>query len=164
MDYLTLILLAISLSIDDFGLAFALSLLVTAKTLRMRLIYAGKMAVAFSTSTTILPLLGWLLGLAIYNWVAQFSAWIIQIAFCGVGGKIIKEAFEDEKFRAMKNNSSFWMLLTMGFLGSLDEGAIGVSFPFLEIPIFLDNICRHFDQHSSDILRNFSEQLDKLFE
>lgn len=24
----------------------------------------------------------------------------------------------------------------MGFLRSLDEGAIGVSFPFLEIPIF----------------------------
>jgi len=45
------------------------------------------------------------------------------VAFCGVGGKIIKEAFEDEKFRAMKNNSSFWMLLTMGFLGSLDEGS-----------------------------------------
>ncbi len=136
MDYLTLILLALGLSLDDFGLAFVLSLLFTAENLKRRLIYAGKMAVAFSTSTAILPLLGWLLGLAIYDWVARFSAWIVLIVFCGVGGKIIKEAFEDEKFRSMKNNSSFLILLTTGILGSLDEGAIGISFPFLEISIF----------------------------
>ena len=31
--------------------------------------------------------------------------------------------------------SSFWALSAMGVLGSIDEGAVGVSYPFLEIPV-----------------------------
>jgi putative Mn2+ efflux pump MntP len=50
MDYLTLILLSLGLSFDDF---------------------AGKIVVAFSISTALLPLLGWLVGLVIYVWIAS---------------------------------------------------------------------------------------------
>ncbi|MCS7115142.1 MAG: manganese efflux pump [Nitrososphaerota archaeon] len=93
------------------------------------------MAVAFSTSTALLPLLGWLVGLAIYGWIESFSAWVVLIVFCGVGVWIIKEAFENKQPQSLKNVSSFWVLLATGVLGSLDEGAVGVGYPFLEIPI-----------------------------
>lgn len=135
MDYLTLVLLSLGLSLDDFGLAFALSLLMPSETFKKRMVYAGKMAVAFSTSTALLPLLGWLVGLAIYGWVVSFSVWVVLIVFCGVGVWIIKEAFEDEQSKSMKDASSFWILLATGVLGSLDEGAVGVGYPFLEIPV-----------------------------
>lgn len=135
MDYLTLILLSLGLSMDDFGLAFALNLLMPSETFKKRMVYAGKMAVAFSTSTALLPLLGWLVGLAIYGWVASLSAWVVLIVFCGVGAWIIKEAFEDDQSKSVKNASSFWLLLATGVLGSLDEGAVGVGYPFLEIPV-----------------------------
>lgn len=101
----------------------------------LRNVYAGKMAVAFSTSTALLPLLGWLVGLAIYGWIESFSAWVVLIVFCGVGVWIIKEAFENKQPQSLKNVSSFWVLLATGVLGSLDEGAVGVGYPFLEIPI-----------------------------
>ena len=98
---------------------------------------AGKIALAFSIPTALLPLLGWLVGLAIFEWVAAFSAWVVLIVFCGVGVWIVKEAFEDESPKWIKKNvSSFWVLLAMGVLGSFDEGAVGVGYPFLEIPIF----------------------------
>ena len=35
----------------------------------------------------------------------------------------------------MDKVSSFWALSAMGVLGSIDEGAVGVSYPFLEIPV-----------------------------
>lgn len=135
MDYLTLILLSLGLSLDDFGLAFALSLLMPSETFKKRMVHAGKMAVAFSISTALLPLLGWLVGLAIYEWIVSFSAWVVLIIFCGVGVWIIKEAFEDERSKSMENVSSFWLLLATGVLGSLDEGVVGVGYPFLKIPI-----------------------------
>ena len=94
------------------------------------------MALAFSISTALLPLLGWLVGLAIFERVASFGAWIVLIVFCGVGVWIIKEAFEDESPKWIKKNiSSFWALLAMGTLGSIDEGAVGIGYPFLEISL-----------------------------
>jgi len=74
MDYLTLILLSLGLSLDDFSLAFALSLLMPSGTFKKLMVNAGNMAVAFSISTDLLPLLGWFVGLAIYGWLASFSA------------------------------------------------------------------------------------------
>ena len=95
------------------------------------------MALAFSIPTALLTLLGWLVGLAIFEWVASFGAWVVLVVFCGVGVWIIKEAFEDESPKFIKKNiSSFWVLFVMGVLGSFDEGAIGIGFPFLEIPVY----------------------------
>jgi putative Mn2+ efflux pump MntP len=137
MDYLSLIMLSLGLSLDDFAIAFALSLIAPMQTLKNRLIFATKLAIAFSISTGILPLLGWLIGLVIFKWVATFSAWVILFVFCGVGIWIIKEAFEDESSKwKEKNITSFWILVFMGILGSFDEGAIGIGYPYLEIPVF----------------------------
>ncbi|MEN2974997.1 MAG: manganese efflux pump [Candidatus Caldarchaeales archaeon] len=136
MDYLTLILLSLGLSLDDFGIAFALSLLTLGESFRIRMAYAGKIAVAFSISTALLPLIGWIAGLMIYGWVAVFDDWIVLIVFCGVGLWIIKEAFEDEKLKSVNMfSSSFWMLVATGVFGSLDESVLGVSYPFLDISI-----------------------------
>jgi putative Mn2+ efflux pump MntP len=136
MEHLTLILLSLGLSLDDFGLAFALSLRMPSETFLKRIINTGKMAAAFSISTAALPLLGWVLGLAIYRWIVSFSAWAVLIVFAMVGIWIIKEAFGDEESKWVnKTVSSFWSLSVMGTLGSLDEGAVGISYPFLGIPI-----------------------------
>ncbi len=136
MDIVSLILLSLGLSLDDFALAFALSLVNPAQTSKNRIFYASKMALAFSISTGVLPLIGWLIGVAIFEWVSSFSAWVILIVFCGVGAWIIKEAFEDESSKWKgKNIASFWVLLVMGTLGSIDEGAMGIGYPFLDIPV-----------------------------
>jgi putative Mn2+ efflux pump MntP len=116
MDILSLFLLALGLSLDDFALAFALCLILPAPSTTSRLKQASKMALAFAVSTALLPLVGWLIGVAIYAWVSAFSGWVILVVFCGVGAWIIKEAFEDEndKWKG-KNITSFWVLVTLVF-------------------------------------------------
>jgi putative Mn2+ efflux pump MntP len=105
-------------------------------TFRALMINVGKMAAAFSISTALLPLLGWLIGLAIYGVIASFSAWIVLAVFTVIGARIIREALEDEQPKwVMEKVSSFWALSAMGTLASIDEGAIGISYPFLGIPI-----------------------------
>lgn len=135
MDLWTLILLSLGLSFDDFSLAFALSLPISHKTLKARMIYAGKMSIAFSVSTVLLPLLGWLIGLAVYRYLVSFSAWVVLIVFCGVGVWVIKESFEDEGSKLVNDLLTFWAILLIGTLGSLDEAVVGIGYPFLEIPI-----------------------------
>ncbi|OLS12538.1 MAG: hypothetical protein RBG13Loki_3849 [Promethearchaeota archaeon CR_4] len=136
MDFFSLFLLTLGLSLDDFALAFALSLILPTPTTKSRLKHASKMAVAFSVSTVLLPLFGWMIGIAIFDLVSSFSAWVLLVVFCGVGVWIIKEAFEEEKDRwKEKDITSFWVLLTLGVLGSLDEGAVGIGYPFLDVPV-----------------------------
>jgi len=108
---LTLILLSLGLSLDDFSLAFALSLLMPGGTLKRLIVNAGKIAVAFSISTALLPLLGWLIGLAMYRLIASFSAWVVLAVFTVIGVWIVREALEDEQPEwIMKRISSFWEL------------------------------------------------------
>lgn len=138
MDHLvTLLMLSLGLSLDDFGIAVALSLLTLTESLKRRMIYAGKIAVAFSVSTALLPLAGWALGLAVYGWLESYGDWIVLAAFCGVGSWIILEALkEHEEPKVTRMDSySFWILVSTGTLGSIDEGIVGVSYPFLEIPV-----------------------------
>jgi putative Mn2+ efflux pump MntP len=136
LTLLTLILLSLGLSLDDFSLAFALSLLMPSGTLKRLIVNAGKIAVAFSISTALLPLLGWLIGLAMYRLIVSFSAWVVLAVFTVIGVWIVREALEDEQPEwIIKRVSSFWELSAIGILSSIDEGAIGISYPFLGIPI-----------------------------
>jgi putative Mn2+ efflux pump MntP len=111
-------------------------------------------------------------GLAIYKWVASFSAWVVLIVFASVGVCIIKEAFEDEQPKWVeKKTSSFWALLAMGVLGSLDEGAVGVGYPFLKIPIswiipavILTNIALvYFAMFLSNCIKNLNRKILQSF-
>lgn len=171
MPWLTLILLSLGLSLDDFGLAFSLSLLMLSATFKRQVFNAVKMSFAFSISTALLPLIGWLVGLAIYEYVAFFSAWIVLIVFCTVGLWIIRETFEDEEHKWSEESiPSFWTLLAMGTLGSLDEGTVGLVYPFLEIPIIWIIICVIFVNSAlvylamllSRLIRNFSTMLSSI--
>jgi len=136
LTLLTLILLSLGLSLDDFSLAFALSLLMPSVTLKRLIVNAGKIAVAFSISTALLPLLGWLIGLAMYRLIVSFSAWVVLAVFTVIGVWIVREALENEQPEwIIKRVSSFWELSAIGILSSIDEGAIGISYPFLGIPI-----------------------------
>jgi manganese efflux pump family protein len=138
MDVISIILLAIGLSLDDFALGLALGLAFTPPTKKERINYGLKMAFAFSISSAILPLVGWAIGLLIYQWVVTFSAWILLIVFCGVGIWILKEAFEEEQDKEklkMKNLSSIWVLMGLGVLGSIDEGAVGIGYAFIDVSI-----------------------------
>ena len=126
MDYSTLVLLSLGLSLDDFALAFALCLFWPITSTKSRWIYALKMAVAFSISTTLLPLLGWLIGVSLFKWIESYGPWIVFIVFCGVGGWIIKEGLENEPLELDKNKiTRFWGLVikTKTTFAEKDTGA-----------------------------------------
>ncbi len=95
------------------------------------------MATAFTIPTVAFPLVGWLVGFLLSGALEFVSEWIILVIFVGLILWVIKEAREggDQLQLQQKNLFSFWVLLVLGALTSLDEGAIGVTFVFLDISI-----------------------------
>ncbi|MEM1583217.1 MAG: hypothetical protein QXF28_00840 [Nitrososphaerota archaeon] len=65
----------------------------------------------------------------------------------------------------MKNVSSSWVILSTSILGSLDEEAVGVGYPFLEIPflciivaVVLENIIVvYFSMFAANWIKNLNK-------
>jgi putative Mn2+ efflux pump MntP len=137
-DYLSVLILALGMSLDDFALVLSLCLAYLPDSTDKRSIFAIKLVIAFSFSTGLLPLIGWVIGVGFYEWLVMFSAWIVLLVFGGVGLWIIKETLEEEETDFQRKNlDSFWTLVILGILGSLDEGIVGVGYVFLDIPIIV---------------------------
>ncbi len=139
MDLVTLIMLVLGLSLDDFTIAVAVGLAQSGNPSLNKTRFAFRVAIAFTIPTVAFPLIGWLIGVLLSGWLEVASAWIILGVFVGLGAWVIKEACEggDQLQLQQKSLSSFWVLLVLGALTSLDEGAIGVTFVFLDISILV---------------------------
>ncbi len=94
MDFVTLILLVLGLSLDDFTIAVAVGLTQYGNPSLNKKGFAFRVAIAFTIPTVIFPLIGWLIGVLLSCWLEVASAWIILGVFVGLGAWVIKEACE----------------------------------------------------------------------
>ncbi|WP_371804097.1 manganese efflux pump MntP family protein [Candidatus Lokiarchaeum ossiferum] len=137
MDAFTLIFLILGLSLDDFVLAFAIGLVQPENTKQNKFIFALRIAGAFTISTTTISLIGWQVGALFMDLLSTIGAWIMLIVFGFAGYWIIKEAKEEENEQKYKEKTifSFWSLLLIGLLASIDEGVVSITFSFLDLSI-----------------------------
>jgi manganese efflux pump family protein len=117
---------ALALAMDAVAVAIASGLSV--KTLRFR--DALKMAFFFGAFQGVMPLLGYLLGLGVAQWLMAYNHWIAFVILLGLGLKMIHESrtAADERvhspFRTRK-------LLVLAIATSLDAFAVGIGFSLL---------------------------------
>ncbi|UYP48538.1 manganese efflux pump MntP [Candidatus Lokiarchaeum ossiferum] len=137
MDVFTLIFLVLGLSIDDFTLAFAIAIMQTEESRVKKLLFSLRIAGAFTISTIIISLLGWFVGIILTDLLLKIGSWLVLIAFVFVGIWIIREAIEGENEQKLKEKNifSFWILILIGILGSIDEGVIGITYSQLDFSI-----------------------------
>lgn len=127
MNIAELTLTAIGLAMDAVAVSIASGLSV--KQLRLR--DAFKMAAYFGFFQAIMPLLGYLLGLSIAQWVDAYGGLIAFVVLLALGVKMIVESRDaaaeriHSPFRANK-------LFVLAIATSLDAFAVGVSFSLLQ--------------------------------
>ncbi len=119
-------LLAIALAMDCFTVSIVSGVIVRRHfwglVLRMAFLFGGFQA--------LMPFLGWL---ATSRFSAQLEAvdhWIAFSLLVFIGGKMIKEAFEDEK-KPSFNPQNLRVQLLLAVATSIDALAIGISFACL---------------------------------
>ena len=132
MSPISLLLIAFSLAMDAF--AVSLSAGFSSKNIYFR--KAFFLALTFGVFQAIMPLIGWIWGLSIRDWIEPVDHWIAFLLLGGIGVNMIREAFspdEEEK----RDYFSFRSLMTLGLATSIDALAVGISLALLPVNISL---------------------------
>lgn len=127
----TLLLLAVALAMDSVAVSIAIG----AKYKKLLLKKALLVAAIFGFFQGLMPLIGYLAGIAFAEYVQSFSHWIAFILLTGLGGKMLYEAYQNE-FDDEVDNLSYHTLLTLAVATSIDAMAVGVTFAFMQTDIF----------------------------
>ncbi len=131
MDFLSLVLVAVGLSMDAFAVALCKGLCMKKINYRHTVIIAA----FFGVFQAVMPLVGWLLGSQFSRYITSFDHWIVFVLLSILGGKMIKEALEPEEEVVCTVKLDIKELLGLAIATSIDALAVGISFAFLEVKI-----------------------------
>ena len=128
MDLLTIFLIAIGLSLDAFAVSIAAGAV-------MKYFNSGdalKMAFFFGAFQLVMPVVGWLSGLTLKNFISGVDHWIAFGLLLLIGCKMIYESSKIDKENPGVNTMA---LLGLALATSIDALAIGLSLSFLNVAI-----------------------------
>jgi putative Mn2+ efflux pump MntP len=133
MDIITMVLLAVGLSMDCLAVAVAIGLSIK----NVSFIHALKIGIYFGGFQTIMPILGWLFGLTLIELISSIDHWIAFLLLSVIGGKMIYEAFSGEGGSEGNDTLKHHTLLLLSIATSIDALAVGLSFSFLRISVVI---------------------------
>jgi manganese efflux pump family protein len=129
MFFLTLILVAVALSMDCFIVSIAIGIRTQARVMSVVLIPAFCFAIFHAGMT----LLGWAAGTGFNGLVADFDHWLVFLLLTLIGVKMIHEGLVDKAETI--TSLEFAPLLVISLATSLDALAVGASIQFLRMGV-----------------------------
>lgn len=126
MNLITIIVIAVGLAMD----AFAVSIATGATYKKAGNSHAFKMAFAFGGFQAIMPVVGWLAGLTLREFIKDYDHWVAFILLAFIGGKMIYESFKIKHAHKQTDKLSATMFLTLALATSIDALAVGITFSF----------------------------------
>lgn len=130
MTFLSLMLLALGLSVDAFAAALGRG----AALGRPRFTVAVRTGFVFGASEMTMPAIGWALGTAFAGWVEAIDHWIAFCLLAAVGIHTALAAFRPAEDDQPKSGSLL-VLIGMAIGTSVDAMAVGVSLALLDVDI-----------------------------
>ncbi len=136
MNFLTLLLIAVGLSMDAFSVAICKGLAIPKATI-------GKCSVVglwFGGFQALMPIIGYFAGSYFSHAIESIDHWVAFALLALIGANMIKESFEksEEECECCENTNpvSAKKMLPMAVATSIDALAVGVSFAFLKVDIW----------------------------
>lgn len=133
---MTLLLLALGLSLDAFAAALSHGAGAPSNTGPGAALRIG---LAFGAAQAVMPLFGWGLGLAFASVIQDVDHWIAFVLLALIGVHMIREALAGADHAAQHRAAPTrgWTLAGAAVATSIDAAAAGVTLAFLEQPILL---------------------------
>ncbi|HRZ86320.1 MAG TPA: manganese efflux pump MntP family protein [bacterium] len=131
MDPITLIFIALGLSMDALAVSVASGIAIRDS----RLSRALKMAFFFGAFQAVMPVIGWLAGLSVRGHIEHFDHWVAFGLLAFIGGKMIYEAFKIEEAEKGSDPFSLFVLFGLAVATSIDALAVGLSMALLNVSI-----------------------------
>ena len=118
--------------------AFAVSIGKGLTVRRLRVMDALKSALWFGGFQALFPILGYFATSTFSRYVTAVDHWIIFFLLMLIGGNMVREAFEEDEENAKETPEFDWHhMLPIAFACSIDAFAVGVSFAFMNLNIWL---------------------------
>ncbi len=88
-----------------------------------------------------MPILGWLAGKTVVDFIEDYDHWVAFILLVLVGGRMIWESLRSQNGKGKKVDITKGIfLLTLSIATSIDALAVGLSFAFLKVNIVLASL------------------------
>ena len=133
MNLSATILLAFGMSMD----AFAASIGKGATLHKPKFSEAVRTGLIFGAIETLTPLVGWGLGMLASQFILEWNHWIAFILLSLIGINMIKEGKEEKENEVNIHSISFKDILLLAIATSIDALAVGVSFAFLKVNLWI---------------------------
>ena len=134
MDFFTLLLTGIGLSMDAFAMSVCAGIVAPHGELKKR---AGLMASAFGLAQGLMPFLGYLAGMAVSQYISTFDHFIAFGLLAFIGIKMIVEALKKNDEACIDTSLSLATVLLLAVATSIDALAVGISFAAIRVDILL---------------------------
>ena len=133
-DFLSVFFIAVSLSFDCFAVALGGG----AASRDRSWLRILRVAFSFGFFQAIMPVLGWLAGRTIVDYIAAYDHWIAFVLLAAVSARMFWEAFRGGDEREKNTDISRGLLLiTLSIATSIDALAVGLTFAFIRVDIAL---------------------------
>lgn len=134
MNISDLILIAIGLSMDCFAVSIACGMILK-KTISWP---SFRIAFYFGLFQAIMPLIGWLVGSRFQRYIEDYDHWVAFSILVLLGGRMIYENFrKKDSDKKMLDPYRRPIILSLAIATSIDALAVGFSFAFLKIDIWV---------------------------
>jgi putative Mn2+ efflux pump MntP len=135
MDYINIVLIAISLSLDAVAVAAANG----AKHHKMSFGQAFKIAVFFGLFQFIMPIVGWLMSASLASTISSIDHWVAFVLLFSLGLKMLFESQKDVEEKSIDIHS-LKILFLLSVATSVDALVIGITFALLRTNIITSSI------------------------
>lgn len=125
MSLIEAIIMSIGLAMDAFAVAICTGLEI--KDIKLKDII--RVGLWFGCFQALMPFIGYLLGSRFENVISNIDHWVAFILLAFIGGKMIFEAYHDEK--GNYGNLNFKSMLVLAIATSIDALAVGIAYTFL---------------------------------
>ena len=132
MGIIELIVLSIGLAMDAFAVAVCKGLLMA----KMKWKNACIIGMYFGGFQALMPLIGYLLGISFQEQITSIDHWIAFILLGAIGINMIKEAISKDNEK-QNDSIKFKDMLILAVATSIDALAVGITFAFLKVNIWL---------------------------
>jgi len=129
-----ILLIALSLALDAFAVSVTSGLTVKNFNFKKALL----LGIYFGGFQFVMPLIGWLLGTTVSTYVSSVAPYISFLLLAIIGGKMIRDARKCENEGVCTVQTlSHKRLFLLAVATSIDALAVGVTFAFMDISIWL---------------------------
>lgn len=132
MPLMTVIFIAIGLAMDAFAVSITSGL--TIKHLKLR--HAFVIATFFGGFQGVMPLLGWLGGATLRDYIGGVDHWIAFGLLVFIGGKMIYESTKMDNAAEEADPMNTYILFVLAIATSIDAFGVGLGFSLLNMTIF----------------------------